>query len=236
MDRIHPLPQSTREALIDLYSDDDNEIREAAKKNEDNKHCLVRVYLGEHETPRQKTAPHDSLQNFPLHLNMIEDLKLDKTQLANEIAITLAVLHWQAKIDGMDSEFVLGSSSVATPSERRRAYQISQPPGESRRRPCESHRLDFNTGATQLRVLDFDKASPIEFTVDDVDKKLVPAFLANDPYYPRPDVDEELSKGFCETYLKASHVILEDKLKSEGEKRAGDGVAGQGFEEGWGDD
>ena len=60
-------------------------------------------------------------------------------------------------------------------------------------------------------MLDFDKAGDIEFTKHDVDKKLVPAFLGNDPYYPRPQVDEELWDKFYDAYLKASEVILRRK-------------------------
>lgn len=61
--------------------------------------------------------------------------------------------------------------------------------------------------STHVWVLDFDKATTIDFTANDVDKKLVPAFLGNDPYYPRPDVDEELWEEFSRVYLRASQVI-----------------------------
>lgn len=64
-------------------------------------------------------------------------------------------------------------------------------------------------------MLDFDKATTIEFTEHDVDKKLVPAFLGNDPYYPRPQVDEELWDDFCDVYLEASDSILRSKKVEE---------------------
>ena len=60
-------------------------------------------------------------------------------------------------------------------------------------------------------VVDFDKATTIELKKKDVDKKLVPAFLGNDPYHPRRQVDEELWDDFCRTYLKASEVNLRRK-------------------------
>ena len=60
-------------------------------------------------------------------------------------------------------------------------------------------------------MLDFDNAPEIEFTVRDVDEQLVPAVSGNDPYFPRPDVDEDLWKNFRDTYLKASKLILEAK-------------------------
>ena len=58
-------------------------------------------------------------------------------------------------------------------------------------------------------------AARIDFTSDDVSQQLVPAFLGNDPYYPRPDVDGELWEVFSQAYLKASRLILE----ARGEKR-----------------
>ena len=60
-------------------------------------------------------------------------------------------------------------------------------------------------------MLDFDKATSIKFTKEDVDKRLVPAFLGNDPYFPRPDVDEQLWEEVSSVYLKASRLILESK-------------------------
>lgn len=58
--------------------------------------------------------------------------------------------------------------------------------------------------ATQMWMLGFDKASTFTSTMEDVTNKLVTAFLENEPYYPRPDVDEDLWKTFREEYLKAS--------------------------------
>lgn len=71
--------------------------------------------------------------------------------------------------------------------------------------------MDFTNRAIHLSVIDFEKVSPISFTRYDVDKKLVPALLANDPYYPHPDVDEDLWSEFSTAYLGASSLILEQK-------------------------
>ena len=60
-------------------------------------------------------------------------------------------------------------------------------------------------------ILDFDKASEFELNTHDVKTKLVSAFLGNDPYYPPPGVDTELWDGFCETYLEASELILQER-------------------------
>lgn len=209
VDRILPLSQPVREALIKLYFDESDDIQEEAKNDVGNKHCLVRIYLGENETQGQISNCYDSLLNFPMRLNMIEDLGLDKGALAGEMAIALAIIHWEAKVDGMDVEFVLGSAA-ATVSERRRPYTVDESSDEQPA-PFEVHALHFNHRSMHFWVLDFDKATSIKLTTNEVDKKLVPAFLGNDPYYPRPDVDEELWAEFSRIYLKASKLILKKK-------------------------
>ena len=132
---------------------------------------------------------------------MMEDLDLEIEELATEMAIGLAVLHWEAKVDGMDVEFVLGSSSAAWEE-----FQSQETEEE----------IGFRRRDIHLWMLDFDKASEIELTEDSVLTKLVPAYLGNDPYFPRPDVDEELWQEFSAAYLKASEAILraqEDEIR-----------------------
>ncbi|KAL8683126.1 MAG: hypothetical protein Q9224_006713 [Gallowayella concinna] len=199
MDRILPLPQATREALIDTYFDP--ETRDEAKNDQENQACLVRIYLGENESVDEV---YDSLRNFPLRLNMIEDLGLDVAALADEMAIALAVIHWQAQVDAMDAEFVLGSPCT-TPEIR----QAQEPAADEE--PHDVHTPDFPKRSVHMWVLDFDKSKKIEPTVDAIHESLVPAFIGNDPYYPRPDVDHDLWVQFGNTYTKASRTILKRK-------------------------
>lgn len=208
VDRILPLPLPIREALIKLYFDHSDEIQKEARKDVDNMDCLIRIYLGENETQKQESDCYDSLRNFPMRLNIIENLMLDKIALAVEMAIALAVIHWEAQVDAMDVEFVLGSA--ASDIQKRRPYTTDKR-SDIKPPPSEVHTLSFNKRATHFWVLDFDKASEIKLTANDVDEKLVPAFLGNDPYYPRPDVDEDLWKEFSRTYLVASQLILEQQ-------------------------
>lgn len=203
VDRIFPLPQETRESLINMYFDEDEEIQQEAKDDPDNKDCLVRIYLGERESIRQQSESYDTLRNFPLRLNMMEDLEIEVSQLSKEMAIGLAIMHWQAQVDGMDVEFVLGSSAT---------WDGEQPKGYDK----AAKGINFERRALHLWMFDFDKATQIELTKHDVDTKLVPAFLGNDPYYPRPQVDEELWEEFCGFYLEASEVILRRKGVDEG--------------------
>ena len=206
VDRIRAVERETREALIELYFGDCEEAKQGARDDPDNKDCLVRIYLGERESAEQEETPHDSLRNFPLRLNMMEDIGLDTSTLAEEIAIGLAIMHWQAKIDAMDVEFVLGSSATWD-------HDYDQPVlfDDPSAAPHTVDAVNFKSRPVHLWMLDFDKASEISFTTKDVDTKLVPAFLGNDPYYPMPHVDRELWEEFSDTYIKASEVILRSK-------------------------
>lgn len=224
VDRIPPVPQDIREILMDEFFDEKDMA--AAKHDPDNADCLIRIYLGENETERQQCCGYDSLRNFPLRLNMLSSLSLDADQLATEMAITLATIHWQAQVDGMDIEFVLAASSVLTIDDRRRAYvydydSTTLPPSPQEVRPPH-YRTHFQSRFLHLYVLDFDKSSPITLTSADVDTKLVPAFLGNDSYYPRPDVDGELWDIFRVAYGRASRVILGMRgFGTEGEMEEG---------------
>ena len=203
VDRIRPVALETREAMIRLYFDPIEEAQQESKENPDNNDCLVRVYLGERESAEQEETPYNSLRNFPLRLNMMEDIDLDIAKMANGMAVGLAIMHWQAKIDAMDVEFVLGSS--ATWDHDHHQPILFDDPSSA------PHTVNAITFPVHLWMLDFDKASEINFTPNDVDTKLVPAFLGNDPYYPMPHVDIMLWKLFSETYIEASEVILRSK-------------------------
>ena len=52
-DRIPPLPQQAREALIEMYFDASPKVQEDAMTSEENRHCLIRLYPGENETPEE---------------------------------------------------------------------------------------------------------------------------------------------------------------------------------------
>ena len=194
--------------LIEEYFDQDEKIQQEAKEDQENKDCLVRMYLGDRESDLQQSEVYDTLRNFPLRLNMMEDLELGVSELANEMAIGLAIMHWQAQVDGMDVEFVLGSSATWD-SEQPNGYDDNLAP------PHTVKGTIFKRSAVHVWMLDFDKATTIELKENDVEKKLVPAFLGNDPYYPRRQVDEELWEELCRSYLKASEVILRRKAVDE---------------------
>ena len=211
MDRILPLPRKIREDLIKLYFDQDEAVQKEAQEDEENEDCLVRVYLGERTSNIPHSQDYETLRNFPLRLDMMEELDLDVPGLATEMAIGLATLHWEACVDGMDTEFVIGRSGTWGYGRPRSYEDVDSPPHNVRI-------MSFKRRALHLWMLDFDKATKIELTEHDVDRKLVPAFLGNDPYYPRPQVDEELWDEFCTVYLEASDIILREKRVEKGVK------------------
>ena len=209
MDRILPIPQPLREALISLYFDPDT--AHEAKNDEDNKACLIRIYLGQNEhIPKQV---YDSLRNFPLWYDMLESLDFNMELVAAEMAIALAVLHWEAGIDGMDLEYILGSARATA---ERRLRRVADPHEEPHSVIDE---LVFTQRSIHLWVLDFDKCKRFEPSIQSVTQNLVPAFLGNDSYYPRPDIDQDLWVRFGNTYRKASRVILENKKADRITKR-----------------
>ncbi|KAI4232299.1 MAG: hypothetical protein LQ349_005109 [Xanthoria aureola] len=209
MERIAAVPRPVRDGLVDRYFDADGGYDE---EEEESEACLVRVYLGENE--KDTLRAYGSLLNFPLRLNMMRDLKMDVGQLADEMAIALAVMHWEAGVDAMDVEFVLGSSSVMREKRLRKAPDPDEEPRSV------SDALAFVERDVHIWVLDLDKAKRVvDMTLESVVRDLVPAFLGNDPYFPRPDVDGGLWMRFGDAYLKASWGIL-------GERRVGEGVMG----------
>ena len=108
-----------------------------------------------------------------------------------------------------DVEFVLGSSATWDKNQPVLFQDLSAVPHTVKA-------TTFKRRPVHLWILDFDKASEISLTTDDIDAKLVPAFLGNDPYYPMPHVDTELWEEFSRTYIKASEVILQGKKVDEG--------------------
>ncbi|KAL8713730.1 MAG: hypothetical protein Q9220_002256 [cf. Caloplaca sp. 1 TL-2023] len=215
-ERIPPIPRDRWTELVDDYFEKD--FQEDAKRNEENNDCLLRVYLGEEEGRKGR---YDSMRNFPMRLDMIEKFGEKKSGLAKDMAITLAVIHWQAQVDAMDAEFVLGGPlpllqgpRAVCPSPKDEPYNVDELPKLDR----ASSNIDVRLQQYhELWVLDFDKSHRIALKRKDVNKRLVPAFLGNDPYYPRPDTDPCNWAIFSVFYKQASEIILKNKGASSEE-------------------
>jgi Zinc finger protein len=212
-ERIWPLPGIVRKALITTFCSDLN-LQGQARKDKKNRDCLVRIYLGARNHMGQfNSSTMFSLRNFPLSLEKMEVLDIDKLQLASSIAEALATLHWGAKIDARDVEFVLGMAPQK-----------------------DVGRDSIEKQAVCVWVLDFNQCADISMDENGC-VKAAEGFWDNDPYYPRPRysssnssetlnsvqssatngtsttptivTDEELWEFFKERYLEFSGRIIE---------------------------
>ncbi|KAJ4523358.1 hypothetical protein HRR83_000006 [Exophiala dermatitidis] len=196
-ERIPPLPQEVRHRLIDRYCPPASVS--TIKANDADRDCLVRPYLGRRKIQNEARRGRNffSLRNYPLHLNQAEDLGLPILEYARAMADTLAMMHWMARIDANDVEFVLGG--VRTKSDSELASDHSE------------YIHDF-LGTHSMWVLDFDCCRPM--TMDDAGiDQAARAFLRNDPFFPRPTTgtefpDSTLWTEFRNRYLESSKNIV----------------------------
>ncbi|KAK1252201.1 hypothetical protein MKX08_003388 [Trichoderma sp. CBMAI-0020] len=211
-ERIFPLPLKTRNLLIDKFCSE--KAKNAARNDPANRDCLVRVYLG---SMHGLIGRYFSLRNFRLHLNQMEKLKMDAKLIAGRIATALAVMHWAAKTDARDVEFVLASSSDKI-SERFIGLEVRSLEEPVYTGPPSNIHDDFFTRTTDLWVLDFNQVQPI--TMDEAGvAKAVDAYKFNEPYFPRPLRESRIEKvvwnEFVEQYLGAAHMIIREEADTK---------------------
>ena len=200
-ERIPPFPQYVREAVIEEYCPDSLRPRiEERKLSEPNQDCLIRPYLGRRRRlEKQSKNKSFSLRNYPLHVDQIEEFKLDGRLYAKIMAETLAHLYWRAHVDANDIEFVLA------------------PPREGHTHQTCAH-SDYpytiksdKLGEHVIWILDFDCCRHMSLDEKGVEQA-VAAFYGNDPYYPRPgrenSMDQALWKEFKQRFLEASDTIF----------------------------
>ncbi|KAK1471094.1 hypothetical protein CCUS01_06208 [Colletotrichum cuscutae] len=210
MERIFPLPKPVRHCLIEKFCPPQG--REQLMKSEANKDCLVRPYLG--RIKYGSGGQFFSLRNFKLHANQIKDLEMKPADLYLGMAHALAVMHWVAKIDGNDVEFVIRSSPVAEQVVRtdyRLVDILALKPMTSTYELLTHNPPDFGRRVTSLWMIDFDDCHDI--TMDDAGiDKAVKAFIETSHYCPRPNSGdnyiETMWKDFSSMYLSFSSTIL----------------------------
>ena len=152
-ERILPLPRHVREALIDIWCPE-------GRRDVRNRDCLMRIYLGQRHSKGTPYGGNFSLRNFKLTLEKVEQLGLEKGPMAVAIAEGLAALHWGARCNAQDVEFVIGTSRI----------------------PEDDHQV---RRTVDVWLLDFNQCTPI--TMDEKGcMEAAKAFWGNDPYYPRP--------------------------------------------------
>ncbi|KIX97021.1 uncharacterized protein Z520_07135 [Fonsecaea multimorphosa CBS 102226] len=204
LDQILPVPELTRKALVRLFFQEDEQVQNDVLNDPPNKDCLVRLYFGQNNPNSSLYGPGDTLRNFPLYLDQARTIGLDVDAYAEEMAIGLATLHWDAQVDAQDTEFVIGSSTA-------KPFRSDNPDPGSNKRPVSS--MDnFTQRETQLWMLDFDKCSEVDLDskdpMSDVVNKYLVAVTGNDPYFPHPRLDPDLWRHFRKAYLKASDFII----------------------------
>jgi hypothetical protein len=154
------------------------------------------------------------LRNFPLYFDQAKRIGLNITAYTEEMAIGLAILHWDAGIDAADTEFVIGCSTNPNFPKVYRNHQARPPP----RNTVD----DFNRNETQLWTLDYDKCSAVNFDSTDLTVEVVKRYLVavtgSDPYFPHPCMDSGLWSKFRAAYLKASKIII--ALREFGKRKA----------------
>lgn len=212
MERIFPLPRPVRHALIGMFCPPAG--RETVMQDQANKDCLVRPVLG--RIKYGAGGMFISLRNFKLHANQIEDLGLDVNDLCSSMAHALAVLHWHTKIDGMDVEFVLGSSPVEDQKVRSEINMdtLTNLTEFASTYEASTHAtVNFTKRVTSLWLIDFDDCQDI--TMDEAGVELaVKAFLDTLYYCPKPNTGrqfiDKLWVMFSEKYVHLSKIILRD--------------------------
>jgi hypothetical protein len=128
------------------------------------------------------------------------------------MAEALAILHWQARIDAYDVEFVLGGEEAQQYSQDfTDLYQEDLSQITSDTDLDAAVRVNFERRATRMWVLDFNLSSMWTETSgceykDALIDQLVWAFFSNDPYFPRPH--QTLWGPFSASYILKAKVIL----------------------------
>ena len=161
MERILPLPKVVRRALISHFysSGDHDESREQQRSGlidqilnkPENKHCLVRPYLGKQDHHHSRNINDFSLRNFLLPLKAITELELDAVQLSSAYGAAYATMNWGACINADDVEFVLGSSATS-------------PQGSSSNPPALPSLQQKRT--IKLFLLDFGQCDAVDLTLE----------------------------------------------------------------------
>ncbi|KAJ0414390.1 zinc finger protein-domain-containing protein [Aspergillus carlsbadensis] len=192
MQRIPPVSEATRELLIERYCP--AEMKSAILRSDTNRDCLIRPYLGRRRIQRTSSPTRPSkcffsLRNYPLHIDQMEGIGISEEDImgySRTMADTLAFLHWVARIDGNDVEFVLAAPNDIT-----------------NRNFGTKGTWNNALGLHEMWILDFDLARPMTMDEHGV-RQAANAFWKNDPFYPRPDQHSAIWKAFHEQYLSTS--------------------------------
>lgn len=233
-ERIPPVPRPLQESLIRRFWEPGSKEQQAAFDNPDNRDCMIRPYLQERWAyfkgrgrKRLNNEQKDSLRNFAAYLDDLQAIGIDCHSVARQIALGLAVGHWEAQHDMTDAEFVIaGRCSRPTSASRAHVIPVDDAYDEkgrhlgnrtilpdTQKQQQQRHGLPANT---QMWLVDFDKCNRVRVWDDALAKDirtLALGICANDPYYPGPLPDTRLGWDlyvtFTETYIQAGRHLLQ---------------------------
>ncbi|KAI9817315.1 MAG: hypothetical protein M1826_001630 [Phylliscum demangeonii] len=183
MDRLKSLPDGIAEEIRRTLYPPNQQDKPAP--------TMCRLYLGR-PSPTWTTGRFINHRDYPLWRDRYEELErleavAPAMTIANAMGVMLFRLHWIAKNDARDVEFVMAGH----PKFGRVALYI----------------LDFNQTSTipfgPSNVHDADDAENDDVDVDNqpARKKMVNSFFDNDPYFPRPRPADPLYQSFRRGYL-----------------------------------
>ncbi|KAI9151621.1 zinc finger protein-domain-containing protein [Paramyrothecium foliicola] len=163
--RIFPLPKVVRTALIEKFCPQN--LKTSALANKTNRDCLARIYLGKRRQTNSPPSPNFTLRNFNLHLDQMLEMGMPVLDFSRAIGQALAIIHWSAKVDGYDIEFVLGSQPDTVflhggPPRLTGAMLRTLPPHTKLDNLMQ---CDFASRMTRMWVLDFNLCTIYDDTV-----------------------------------------------------------------------
>jgi hypothetical protein len=222
-ERVFPLSQPLRDALIDRYAPDQAKITEL-KADPANKDCLARIYLGKGRETRNDYS--FQVRNFNLHLDQMEDLGMNFKEYSTAMGKALATLHWGCCIDGKGVEFVLGSPG-GIQNFKKPGSGAYPPPKAPIRKPLtenqisklapntstwQSYATAYTLPTTGIWMLDFSRCSVLSEDMKEMKAQMMQSFFGNCSYYPRPSPalarDKTLWKLFRQSYELISGYFI----------------------------
>ncbi|OTA01469.1 hypothetical protein A9Z42_0018320 [Trichoderma parareesei] len=189
-------------------------LAEASGSNAD---CVARLYLGRKGCGCQTTL---FLLEKCRSMNLRQMLKIgmDVEVMARKVAVSMALLHWGAKVDGRGVKFILGGSceTASRPENAELSSHGTGSPGAASSTNgvrSSAARQEATRRTTKLWLLDFHRVRPM--TMDN--QGLANASRAiwfNEPFFPRPlqslQIQKKAWNAFAMSYIAASDIILRE--------------------------
>ncbi|KAH0497595.1 hypothetical protein TgHK011_004889 [Trichoderma gracile] len=214
-EQIRLLPPPIHRALVAKLGE--ATITALAAASGSNADCVARLYLGRKGCGDQaKQPPLEKCRSMNLH-QMLK-IQMDVEVMARKVAVSMALLHWGAKVDGRGVKFVLGGSCEMT-SRPEITLPSSQGTGDlgsssSSNAGCSSAACQQVTRrTTKLWLIDFHRVRPMTMDNEGL-ANASRAIWFNEPYFPRPlqslQIQKKAWNAFVMSYIAASDKILKE--------------------------